>query len=105
MSNATQLTSTVMNISNSTGFVEITQKVNDYMSGGIGVMIWLMLTIVVFFSLKNAGYYNGDAGMATLFFGFVIGLLLRGMNLIPDLFFYPILIMLGIVGVISVMNK
>ena len=45
------LTSAVTNITNTSSIVGLTQGINDFMSGGIGISIWAMLVIVVFASL------------------------------------------------------
>jgi hypothetical protein len=75
------------------------------MSGGIGIIIWLMIVTVIFASLKNNGYYTGDAFMSSAFAGFVIALFLKGLALIPDSFFYLNLVLLALAGLTAVMNK
>ena len=99
------LTQAVTNITNTSSIVGLTQGINNYMSGGIGISIWAMLVIVVFASLKNRGFYTGDAFMSSIFFGFIIALLLKGMSLIPDWFFFANLVLLGLAGVVAVLNK
>ena len=99
--NATVLMSEMVNSTSMSGLVGV---VNSSVNGLAGVIVWCMLVIPMFIGLKYRGYYSSDAFASCSFFGFVLCLLLRGLNIVPEWFFYTNIILLALGAVFLVVS-
>ena len=68
------------------------------LGGWLGIIIWLMLVVTMFGSMKSRGITSSGAFSASLFFGFIISVLLMAINLVPNWFMYINVIAVAIKG-------
>ena len=80
---------TIMN--QSTDLLEFTRSVDANLLGGfsiLGLIILLMVFIVMFLSLHSRGVRPGQAFPASLFVSGTLAMLLKGMNILGDMYWW-----------------
>jgi len=96
-------TATLNNMTSSGGLTVLGQTINQTVLGGwVGIVIYVMIVIIAFLSMKTRGIISSGAFVSSTFLGFVISLLLSAVNLIPMWFLYINIAFVAITGIILV---
>lgn len=91
---------------NTNSLVGMAQQVNSVILGGwLGIVIWMMIIITMFGSMKARGITTSGAFASSAFTGFIICVLLTAINLVPSWFLYINIVAVAIIGVVLVLNK
>lgn len=81
---------------NASGLVPFTQSINAFTDGWMGIL-WLIIIMVVFF----IGFFLstrdvGKSATSSLFITFISAVLLRALDLVPNISLFVTLVMFGI---------
>ena len=102
--NASAVLANLTNLSDS-GFTGLYQRANLAADGVLGMSIWLMLVGVAFLTLLRLGVNTRDVFVACSFFSFAVALFLKGMSIIPDVFFLACFVWMCAMGVLVVVRQ
>ena len=85
-------------ITNISSPLKLMQNVNDVFSGWFFTIFLVTLLATLFVAMKSRGNDTKDTIEAVSFFGMVLSIIMKGMNVIPTSTFWVLMVLLGLVA-------